>query len=399
VHDGALFGYTHAEARAALERTVNLNPGLDAAWSHLFWLAAADGDALVAERSLRELTRLRADRGTDGELRFYRYVHHLMRSNGRIDAALADSVARDAVAFGPDPRPEWFDQGLLRYGFAEATIDWANRVLALDPPDPLAAAMRRAIAGAWAARGAWESALVAADRYADGTADPAAALYAYRLAAVGLWAGAVDAADVQPRRAALAPVAERLGLQRRSELAWLDGVVAATLQDPDGLAAARVALRPLDAPAASVLDRSLRAFELALRGDGGEAARTLVNLERARADHGSYRRLSDAHPYLTAVNRLTTSRLLLALGDTTTAAGLLVFHEGVPWPLPLTGHANYILAGPAYLERARIEEAAGRNDLARTYYGQFLRRYDAPVPAHRPMVYEARAAIARLTER
>ncbi|HSJ31518.1 MAG TPA: serine/threonine-protein kinase [Longimicrobiales bacterium] len=398
VHDGALYGYTHAEARAALERTVNLNPGLDAAWSHLFWLAAADGDALVAERSLRELTRLRADRGTDGELRFYRYVHHLMRSNGRIDAALADSVARDAVEFGPDPRPEWFDQGLLRYGFAEATIDWAKRVFALDPPDPLAAATQRAIAGAWAARGAWESALVVADRYADGTADPAAALYAYRLAVVGLWAGGVDAVDVQRRRAALAPVAERLGPQPRSELAWLDGVVAATLQDPGGLAAARVALRQLDALAAPLLDRSLRAFELVLQGNGGEAARTLVELERARGDHGSYRRLSDAHPYLTAVNRLTASRLLLALGDTTTAAGLLVFHEGVPWPLPLTGHANYILAGPAYLERARIEEAAGRNDIARTYYNQFLRRYDAPVPAHRPMRDGARAAIARLAE-
>jgi serine/threonine protein kinase len=398
-HDGALFGYTHAEARSALERTANLNPRLEAAWSHLFWLAAADGDALVAERSLRALTRLRANRGTDGELRFYRYIHHLMRSNGRIDAALADSVARDAVEFGPDPRPEWFDQGLLRYGFAEATIDWAKRVLALDPPDRLAAAMRRAIAGAWAARGAWGSALVAADGYADGTADPAAALYAYRLAAVGLWAGAVDAADVQRRRAAVAPVAERLGLQRRAELAWLDGVVAATLQDTDGLAAARIALRSRDAPADSVLDRSLGAFELALRGDRGEAARTLVKLERARADLASYRRLSDAHPYLTAVNRLTASRLLLALGDTATAAGLLAFHEGVPWPLPLTGHANYILAAPAYLERARIEQAAGRNDLARTYYAQFLRRYDAPVPAHRPLVDEARAARARLTER
>jgi serine/threonine protein kinase/TolB-like protein len=399
VHDGALFGYTHAEARAALERTLNLNPGLDAAWSHLFWLAAADGDALVAERSLRELTRLRAPQATDSELRFYRYVLHLMRSNGKIDAALADSVARDAIEFGPDPRPEWFDQGLLRYGLTEATIDLANRGLALDPPDRLADAMWRAIAGARAARGAWESALVTADRYAEGTADPAAALFAYRLAAVGLWAGAVGAADVRRRRAALAPVAERLELQRRSELAWLDGVVAATLQDTDGLAAARVALRARDTPADSVLDRSLSAFELALRGEGGEAARTLVELERARADHGSYRRLSDAHPFLTSVNRLTASRLLLAARDTSTAAGLLAFHEGVPWPLPLTGHANYILAGPAYLERARIEHAAGRNDLARTYYGQFLRRYDAPVPAHRPMVDEARAASARLSER
>jgi serine/threonine protein kinase/TolB-like protein len=400
VHDGALFGYTHAEARTALEHTVNLNPGLDAAWSHLFWLAAADSDAPVAERSLRELARLRADRGTDGELRFYRYVHHLMLSNGRGDAALADSVARDAIAFGPDPRPEWFDQGLLRYGFPEATIDMASRVLALAPPDPLAAAMQRAIAGAWAARGAWDSALVAVERYADRSADPAATLYAYRLAAVALWAGAADTVDVQRRRAALAIVAARLGPERRAELAWLDGLVAATLSDPDGLAAARTALHRADAHAAAPLDRSLAAFELAARGDREGAARTLAQLERERADDSrSYRRLSDTHPYLTAVNRLTSSRWLLELGDTTTAAGLLVFHEGVPFPLPLTGHANYILAGPAYLERARIEEAAGRDDVAAAYYLQFLRRYDAPVPAHRPMVDEARAAIARLAQR
>lgn len=260
--------------------------------------------------------------------------------------------------------------------------------------------MRRAIAGAWAARGAWDSALVAVERYADGTADPAAALYAYRLAAIGLWSGAVDARDVRRRRATIMLAAHRLPPDGHAELAWLDGVVAATLQDAAALAAARAALQQVDVLAAPVLDRSLAAFELALRGDGGAAAHTLVELERARADaHGSYRRLSDSHPYLTAVNRLTASRWLLALGDTTAAAGLLVFHEGVPFPLPLTGHANYVLAGPAYLERARIEEAAGRNDLARTYYGQFLRRYDAPVPAHRPMVDGASAAIARLTQR
>jgi serine/threonine protein kinase/tetratricopeptide (TPR) repeat protein len=400
VHDGALFDYTHAEARAALERTVNLNPGLDAAWSHLFWLAAADGDAPVAERSLRELTRLRADRGTDGELRFYRYVHHLTRSNGRPDAALADSVAREVLQFGPDPRPEWFDQGLLRYGFPEATIDLASRVLSLDPPDPIAAAMQRSIVGAWAARGAWDSALVAVEHYANPRADPAATLYAYRLAAVGLWAGAVDAVAVQRRRAALAPVAERLGPRRRAELAWLDGLVAATLRDAGALAAARSALQGTAVPGAGLLDRSLAAFELAAQGDLERAALMLAELERDRGDDSrSYRQLSDAHPYLTAVNRLTASRWLLERGDTTTAAGLLVFHEGVPFPLPLTGHANYILAGPAYLERARIEEAADRADVAATYYGQFLRRYDAPVPAHRPMVDEARAAIARLTER
>lgn len=400
VHDGALFGYTHAEARAALERTVNLNPALDAAWSHLFWLAAADGDALVAERSLRELTRLRADRPADDELRVYRYVLSLVRSNDTVDPALADSIARTMLAFGPDARPEWFDQGLLRYGFPAATIDLAERVLALDPPPPLAGSMRRAMAGAWAARGAWDTALVAVTQHSILAADADAALYAYRLAAVALWAGATRASEVWDRRALLTARAARLNPEQRAEAAWLDGLVAAALADTVALAAARVALQRTDGPAAQPLGRSLAALELAARGARAPAARMIAELERARAeDARTYRRLGDTHPYLTAVNRLTAARWLLAHNDTAAASGLLAFHEGVPFPLPLTSHANYILAGPAYLERAGIEAAAGRYDRAHAFYAQFLRRYQQPVPAHQPMVDEARAAVARLPRR
>jgi hypothetical protein len=275
-----------------------------------------------------------------------------------------------------------------------------QRLLQLHPPEPLAAAARRGIVGAWAARGAWDSALVAVERYAGSTADPAATLYAYRLAAIGLWVGAVDAGEARRWRAALGPAAERLAPERRAELAWLDGLVAATRQDRQGLAAARSALRRVDSPTAPILDRSLAAFELDLTGERVRAARMLTELERARADDRvSYRQLADHHPFLTAVNRLTASRWLLAQGDTASAAGLLVFHEGVPFPLPLTGHANYVLAGPAYLQRARIEEAAGRADLARSYYWQFLRRYDRPGPAHQLRVDEARAALTRLARR
>jgi serine/threonine protein kinase len=397
VHDGALFGYTHAEARVALEQTLNLNPQLDTAWDHLFWLAAADGDEPVAGRALQELTRLRADRESDAELRFYRYVHHLMRSDGRSDPVQADALVRDVP---PEARLEWFDQGLLRYGFPEATIDLANQARSLQLPGPLATAMERSIVGAWAARGRWDTALTEVERYADRTADPAPALYAYRLAAVGLWMGAVDAGDVERRRAALTPAAGRLAPDQRAELAWLDGLVAYAREDASGLATARLALRRLEWPAVAHLDRSLEAFEVDLQGSREQAARMLEEMEGERADDfRTYRQLSDAHPYLTAVNRFTAGRWLFALGDATTAAGLLVFHEGVPWPLPLTGHANYILAAPAYLERARIEEAAGRDEVARTYYWQFLRRYDQPVAAHQWMVDEARAAIERLAQR
>jgi serine/threonine protein kinase len=399
VHDGALVGYTHAEAREALERTVILNPQLAPAWRHLFWMSAADGDTVVAARSLRGLSRLNSgsEPGGDGLL-YYRYVHYLMRSDGGIHPALADSLTLYALVHAA--RPEWLDQGVLRYGFPEATIDVMQRLLRHHPAEPLAAAAQRSIAGAWAARGAWDSALVAVEQYAGGTADPAATLYAYRLAAVGHWTGAVDAAEARRWRAILAPATDRLAPERRAELAWLDGLVAAMRQDRQALAAARSQLRRVESPAAPILDRSLAAFELDLVGERARAARMLVELERSRADNRrAYAQLADHHPFLTAVNRLTAGRWLLAQGDTALAAGLLAFHEGVPFPLPLTGHANYILAGPAYLERARIEEAAGRIDVARTYYWQFLRRYDLPLPAHRPGVIEARAALARLERR
>jgi hypothetical protein len=50
----------------------------------------------------------------------------------------------------------------------------------------------------------------------------------------------------------------------------------------------------------------------------------------------------------------------------------------------------------AYYELARIEEAQGRNDLARDHYEQFLRRYDLPRPAHQRLVDEAKASLRKL---
>jgi TolA-binding protein len=50
-----------------------------------------------------------------------------------------------------------------------------------------------------------------------------------------------------------------------------------------------------------------------------------------------------------------------------------------------------------YYQLATISELLGRNDEARHAYQEFLQRYDLPMPAHRALVEEARAALARLT--
>jgi serine/threonine protein kinase/TolB-like protein len=403
VHDGAALGRTHGEARAALERAVFLNPKLAPAWQHLVWLSFADGDTVVAKRGLRELTALRTGSAATryehiSELLLFRYILQLFRSNGAFDPVFSDSLAHAVIETANAMRGRGgFDEALLPYGFPAATIDMMTRALRLDPPGPMAGSAQRAIAGAWAARGAWDSAIVAAARYASSTSDPLATLYAYRLAVVGLWAGALKADDARRWRRAMTSGRPRLRLEARAELAWLDGIAAATIGDTEALSAARSALLSADTLTALPLDRSLGAFEIAMRGEREQAARMLVALERERAEVVShYRTLADFHPYLTAVNRLTASRWLLEAGDTATAASLLVFHEGVPFPIALTRHANKILAAPAFLERARIEEAAGRTDVARNYYWQFLRRYDMPAPGHEGMVIEARSALSRL---
>jgi hypothetical protein len=186
-------------------------------------------------------------------------------------------------------------------------------------------------------------------------------------------------------------------------MAWLDGMLAVTLHDKPALAAARVALTQSADSAWPVLDRSLAAFGLELAGARGRAADSLAAIEWQRLDPppGSLARRLGAlrsHPFLTGVNRLAAATWLLQKGDTAQAVRLLHWHEVRVWfPEPLA--ADAVLAGLAYLQLGRIEEARGNAELATFYYGQFLRRYDRPVAAHRHLVDEARTALARLEGR
>ena len=99
------------------------------------------------------------------------------------------------------------------------------------------------------------------------------------------------------------------------------------------------------------------------------------------------------------MDRLAAARWLVARGDAAAAAPLLTWHQAVLFPMQQTRQANVIVEPLAYLEQARVAEALGRTELARTYYQRFLWRYDAPVAAHRHLVQEARDAVARLARR
>jgi len=155
-------------------------------------------------------------------------------------------------------------------------------------------------------------------------------------------------------------------------------------------------VKTADSVTAPFLERSLSAFALALSGRRAQAADTLVALEHQRAEFGWSRYRSDAHPFLTGVNRLAAARWLVERGDAAAAERLLTWHQAVLFPLLDTREANMVMEPFAYLQQARVAEALGRHDLARTYYERFLWRYDTPPAQHRSLVDEARSALARV---
>jgi hypothetical protein len=285
--------------------------------------------------------------------------------------------------------PDRSRSGIARYEFHRARIDLAERQLNSRLVRP--GFQWEVIAYSLAARGMWDSALVASDSASRIPASAAArGLNGYRLAAIGAWLGAVDPSEATARRERAVLASERMAPANRAELAWVDGLMASTRGDAAALARAREALRRSRAPEAHHLDSSLAAIARELTGDRRRALELLLALERDR--YGS----SNVHPYLSGVHRLTVSRWLWAAGRPTEALRLLTWHETIGDPAPHSSHANAILAPFAYLARARIMDSLGQRDEARVLFARFLDNYDAPVQAHRRLVEEARAALRRM---
>jgi TolB-like protein len=389
-HVGPPHGYDRTAAEAALERTVALNPTLAPAWEHLLW-SAIPHDVGVAGRALEALVRLDAGRASSAEFGFditrvYRLEVGFTRS-GTLDGALLDSIADDLVHRA---------RGRAGGGTSllPAQVELSRRVLRAGPRPDLAATHERLLAEALAGRGAWDSALVVAEKYARRPigADP---LAAYRLAVVGAWAGAVAPDSAARQRALPAFAVARPGgtAMERAELGWLDGLLAMTRGDRDALAAARGPIRDANATTGDLLARALAAFEMALEGNRGRAARVLAELNWERPDllTPGY----TTHPYVIAVHRLAAAQWLLAEGDTLGASRLLMWFDAA-WALDGYRPARRVLGGLAAWELARIAEMREDPDLARRRYAEFLRHYDMPVPTHGHLVDDARAALMKL---
>ncbi len=401
-HTGPLFGTTDADLRAALERTLALNPQMVSGLDHLLWVALWQRDTVSSARVIRALEALRYDSATTAEngydvLALDRYFDGLARSGGVTrDSALIDPLFRMIGALTGPLDPHRFALGSAQYGFPRAQIRLTREVASRRVLSRVAGAWRLALAVAYAECGAWDSSLVTMTQIVNATADPIWPVYRYRLAAVGAWLGAVDPQIAAAHRDAITQLRDQLTPASRAEVAWLDGLLAAARGDMDALTMARDSVTVADPITAPFLARSLSAFAVALSGQPARAADSLVALEHQRAEFGWSRYRSDSHPFLTGVNRLAAAQWLVERGDAATAERLLTWHQAVLFPMQDTREANVIMEPLAYLEQARVAEALGRRDLARAYYQRFLWRYDAPPPAHRPLLQEAQSALARL---
>jgi tRNA A-37 threonylcarbamoyl transferase component Bud32/TolB-like protein len=413
-HSGILLGYDWSDAQGAFGHAVRLNPRLWPAWEHMFQNSAgkdAAENSRVLDRILQIPIREPAtEEGKDQThlRRVWRLTNSIARAGGVIPPAsndLADSVTRYWVSLDDEPtrrRPAAW--GVLWNGFPVALIDWNRRVLRLGPQERYAANQHRAIAWAWAQRGAWDSALVAmraALEVAPDLRDPTRVtpLDDYGLAVLGAWLGALDSSVAVRRRGAAKATVLELGAGERKAallgaIAWLDGVWAFAAGNPTALEGARRDARASRYPQADIIDRSLAAFSRALAGDHVGAGRDLAALEWRCAERQEGQDCGGVVTPNIAVHRLAAATWLLEAGDTAQAAQLLTWHEagfrGWDWSF------SFAAAPLAYLMLARIEEAQGNVRLARVHYQAFLRRYDLPLPAQRHLVEEARSAARRL---
>ena len=378
VHWTPYLGTTYHDSRAALERTVALNPRFAPAWEHLLWTVASQRDTAAAALALRTLASFATATGfrvNPDLMGYYGAVNRLLVSGGNWVPAQLTRDAQFVVATHGAAPGEFLGIGFLVVGFPRGQVKFNDAILALGPTTEFQAIMWMGKAFAYAARGAWDSSGVAMDRWQRLTSDSTAALTAYGLTVAGAHLGSVDrgrAAAARPGRVPTWP-------EGRAELAWLDGILAHASGDATGLARARRQVRESGSAEADLLERSLAAFAVELTGDRRAAARALAAVELESAEHTRHHEYGRHHPYFNSVNRLSASRWLLVAGDTAQAARLLAWHEAVLWDAHrFLGPANAVFAAPALFERARIEEASGDTTAAVTDYRAFLERYDLP---------------------
>ena len=402
-HDGPTVGLPIDRARADLERAVTLNPRLTEAWQHLLLIARLqDGPSSAAADSV---TRLMRGMGYDSastqtlgfsELRFNALIDGLSADSAAIHSPLADSVLAGMARGRMSPLVASFfaSSPLLYPSGAMAVLALSGRALGAGLSDRDAKDHRAAIEWAWTSRGAYDSALAKVGFRARVAQDTSTAIELLRIAALAEFSGAVPGA-FELRWGGASSALSRLSRPSQSEAYWMRGALAALRRDTVTLGAASASLSRLAADTAAriprYLSRELRAFAAETHGDKASAADSLMTVELDIAEN-------DAPAFPTAIARSTASRWLQSLGRNEDAAKLLVWHEGIV-PNRSFWSAMLMFQPLVLLDRGRLAEARGEFADARRFYGEFLERFDMPMPAHKPLVAEARTALARLAKK
>jgi hypothetical protein len=362
-----------------------------AAWDHLAWAGTRTRDTVTVARVSDTLEGMNPGQAIwwDDRIRHWRTWLALQRRDG-LAGPLLDTLYHEAV----NGKRDLFETAIAGAGGQPATqIALNQRMLRHGLPPDDTRAVQYLTSLFWAMRGAWDSALVVRDQLVRGPADTLSMLNAYRTAVLAAWVGAIPASEALRRRALVASLILGRGPGYVADMAWMDGILAVAGNDLNGLVAARIALKASGGKWTAYLDRSLGAFESALRGNRRAAASDMAALERELAEGNPFFVVrATPHPLLRGVDRLAAAGWLLDQGNGVQALPLLRWHQTFPQfddKLPL--------APLAFLLTAKIVDAQGDTAAARYNYEEFLRRFDLPMPPQRHLVLEAREALARLS--
>jgi TolB-like protein len=390
VHAGPYLGRTAEHARFALERFLALEPDFAAAWDHVLWVAVIERDAAAAARAAAEARRLAA--GVPQRAAWITVLDlraEAVAAGGIPPAKLGPAV--DFVLASPAYIADGLSVGFVADGYPAAQLELNRAVRERLSADPLEAARWRGDALAWAARGDFESALAAADRWARADGGARGPLGAYGLAIASVaWGGFPIDAAVRRRPGE----SQGYSADEQAELAWLDGLLAYVQRDGERIAAARAAL-PSAAAHRPALDRSLAALATNVAGNAERAARELAALEHEIADRVAIVALGNQHPLLAIADRLLAASWLRELGDDDEALRLLAWHEAIPGPALLQAW-NTALGGIALVDRAELAESAGDVARARAYFERFVAQYDRAGAGVQPLAARAAAGLERL---
>lgn len=406
VHWTPYLGTTLEEARVALDEVVELNPEFASAWEHLFWVTIYQRDTAGAARALRELERFGAPDAFQidrDRLHYYETLLHLLQNDGSFTSERLTADAGFIATYSGGLSDLAFGLGIIDFDFPRAQVQLGDAVLERRPRRGIAAAMWLGKGLGFAGRGAWDSALVAMDRWVrlspSGPAAPApdAALLTYGWAVAGVRLGGLDPTEATGRREAAAASPAASTREGRAELAWLDGVLAHARRDSGALASARRALGESGSEFLELLDFSLAALELALAGQPGRAGQALAERTIAAAERQAQHRYGPRHPFFDSLTRLTAAPWLLAAGDTLRATVLLTWHEAEYWNAQrFLDVVNPAIAPLAILQLARIEQARGDLERAARHYREFVSRYDMATGERAADVERAIASLGAL---